>query len=761
MHLVRVLACAALLSVSGCGGGGGDDGGAGGGGGSSTISLSVPSLRFTMEGTQPPPPQSVTVTFNGAGVVAGFAPGVQAPPWLSVSAPSVSNSPVTFSISVMPLASLPFGTHTSSVRFVTGTSLSNPTGFVDMTVTFIYSEPFNVLSNPFPLAFSELAGNPDPPTPASGQLQIQGAGIPWRVTTNQPWISVHPTSGTGPATVMINLARPTLGPGIHNGEIQVIDERNGFAIRNFVTYTVTAAKLVLNRATVTFDIGPQTDVAGTTAAIVMSDELQGRSNLGDLTWQAASTAPWLQLSSTSGRTVASPNLVLSIPRAQLETLPPGFRSANIAITATDRTGHVHHVDMPVNLILRLPFVRSITPSAIEAGSSLPLRLSTEGATVEHFANLRVGSLTPQNIHQQFVGDFEVLFDMTAVPLGEHLVSFENALELQRSNATLASRALDTPPDGELVSNGVKSKLLFDRKRARLFAIDPGANEIERFQWNGAVWATLPSVAVAGLVDAELERSGFGLVILTDGALLRLPHDGDNPPLEVLHTLADRTCGRSFFRVGVPDDEQAVLTLTEGCSGDGERPPIFDLIRRQLLDVELPALPPSMIIATSDGFRAFVGASEGHPFLARVLQFDSPSEIFSQINLQSVPPTVRALDVDGIANKLLINNDTMFETTQDQRTPVPPGRVMRITRDGSRAYSYLHPPSGSRRIAVLDLDSNSLPLPEIGSIPVTVDLGDAQRHPDVSVPDTVAMTLAAEDQVLFVSGPQRIAVMRLP
>jgi hypothetical protein len=761
MKFARVLACALLLSaIGGCGGGGGDDAGSGGPStGAGNISLSPGSLQFTMEGPTPPP-QPVTVTFTGAGVVAGFAPGVPQPQWLIVSAPPASNSPVTFNISVVAPASLPFGTHTTSLRFATGTSLSNPTGFVDLPVTFNYREPF-ATSSPFPLAFAELTGNPDMPTPAAGEIRIQGAGIPWRVSTNQPWISLHPASGTGAATVQINIARPTLAPGNYQGEIQVIDDRNGHTLRHAVTYTVTAAQLVLNRTSVDFDIGPQTTEAGTMANLVLSDELQGRSTAGDLSWDVASSASWLQLSATSGRTAGAPTLVLSIPRDQLEVLPPGGRSTNIVITATDRAGQATQINVPVVFVLRLPFVRTIIPSVIEAGSSVPLRIVTEEATPDDFANLRVGSQIPQNIHRRFNSGFELLFDVSAMPLGEHLVRFENALGLWRSNATLTSRALDTPPDGELVSNGAKRKLLFDRKRALLYAIDPGDEEIERFRWNGAVWSTLTPVPVAGLVDAALERSGLSLAIITGGELLRLRHDDDNASLEVLHTLQDRSCGRSFFRIGVPDDDQAMLTLTQGCSSEGEPPVLFDLIRHQLVDAALPAMPPALVFATGDDFRSFVGASQGHPFLAALQQFDSPSNIFSSVNLSPAPATVRALDADDIGDKLLINNDTVFETFQSRRRDMTPGRVARITRDGTLAYAYLHPPGGSRRIAVLDLVSNNLAVIEIDSIAVGVDLGDAQRQPDLSVADTLAMTLAAEDRVLFVSGPQRIAVITVP
>ena len=750
--------CTCAIAACGGGGGGGD---AGSGGPSGGISISPTALQFNVEGAQPAA-QTVTVTFSGAGVVAGFAPGQTQPPWLFVSAPSVSTSPVQFTITVSP-GSLAFGTYTASLRFATGNSISNPTGFVDLPITFTYREAFSVMPSPFPFAFEEFAGNPDPPTPAAGELQIRGAGIPWSVNADQPWITLSPASGTGAATVAVGIARATLAPGTYQGEVRVVDDRNGNTRRFTVSYNVAAAQLVLDRPSVDFDIGPQTTASGTAVDVLLSDQLQGRSTSGDLSWLIASSAPWLQLSATSGRTAPATPLTVSIPRSQLEVLPPGFRATSLTITATDRAGQITQVNVPVNLNLRLPFVRTVIPRVIEPGAVAPVRITTEKLTIDDLANLRVGDQTPQSVPQHAPAEFELRFDAPALPAGAHEVRFDNALGLRRSNATLVAKALVTPSTSEIVSSGSKSKLLYDRQRDRLYAIDPGDAEIERFQWNGVSWDALAAVPVAGIVDAELERSGNALVVVTDDEVLRLPFEPDNAALASLHTLADRSCARSFFRAGVPDDDQAMISHTldlgDSCSDAGAVPVLFDLIRREAVTAPLPQLPPYTIFASSNGFRYFVGASEPHP-LAPLGQFDSPFDSYSQIRL--FPETVRALDVDSTGLNLLFNNDTIYDGVQDVDRAVPPGRVSRISGDGTRVYAYLHPTGGSRRIAVLEVPPVlSSPVSEIASVPVTVDLGDAQRDPDLAIPDTLAMALGPDDQVLFISGPQRIAVIALP
>jgi hypothetical protein len=768
VHKLPLLCCISLFcSLTACGGGGG-----GGGTSSGNITISPASMSFTQEGQSVPPTQDITATFNGAGVAVGFAPGVTQPPWLYVSqGTAVSTTQARFTITATAPGALSFGTYTSSIRIVTGTSFDNPTGFVDLPVTFTYREAFSAQPGAFPFAFTEFAGNPNPPTPASGQITITGAGIGWQISATEPWITLSATSGTGAATVNVGVARPTVGPGMYHGEIVVTNNRNSLTARLPVDYTVMPAQLVLDKTSVNFVVDPQTTNSGITSSIAISDELQGAGPAGDLPWQATSNAAWLQLSAASGRTSPTATLTASLPLTELEQLPTGSRQAKITITATDRAGQAITREILVNLDLRLPYVRAIIPSVIAANTSASLRITGEGMEPENYPDLRVGTQTPGNIHRRIIVPSEAQFDVSPLASGQHVVTFRNSLGLLRSHATLVATAIVTPATPSvIVSSGAKSRLIYDRQRARLYAVDPTDHEIERFEWDGSSWMTLSTVSVPGIVDADLERSGRNLVIITDSEIRRLPLDASSPSTTSLYTLTDRTCGRSFFHVSVPDNEEALLTLTQAaCPGGAEKVLIFDLIRGIFIDEpSAPVLVDAIVAASAREFTSYIATTKASSAINPLRNFASLTNGFSVPNIASPPDPILTLDTDATGVRVLLNNNTLAQFGVNNIRavlPGPDGRVARlgeVASDRSRVYSYVHQLGNPRRVDAREMYwSGGFSPTDLGPLAITDDLGDVGRDADLTQPDTLAMTLAEEDRLLFVSGPSRIAVLQTP
>jgi hypothetical protein len=768
MLTLRLLCCISFIcSLTACGGGGG-----GGGTSNGNIAISTGSMSFTQDGQAVSPGQDITATFNGAGVAVGFAPGVTQPPWLFISqGTALSTTQARFTITAIAPQAMPFGTYTSSVRFVTGTSFDNPTGFVDLPVTLMYREAFSAQPSAFPFAFTEFAGNPNPPTPASGQITIKGAGVGWQLSATDSWITLSATTGTGAATVTVGVARPTLGPGTYHGEIVVINNRNNLTDRLPVNYTVMPAQLVLDKTSLNFVVDPQTTNSGIISNIAISDELQGTGPAGDLPWQATSNASWLQLSVASGRTSPTATLTASLPLTQLDQLPAGSRQAKITITATDRAGQAVTREIPVNLDLKLPYVRAIIPSVIAANTPASVRITGEGMEPENYPDLRVGTQTPGNIHRRIILPSEAQFDVSPLASGQHVVTFNNALGLQRSHATLVTTAIVTPATPSIiVSSGAKSRLIYDRQRARLYAVDPTDDEIERFEWNGSSWTTLSAVSVPGIADADLERSGRNLVVITDSEIRRLPLDAASPSTTVLYTLTDRTCGRSFYHVSVPDDEQALLTLTQTmCPGGAEKVLIFDLIRGIFIDEpSAPVLVDAILATSAREFMSYIATTKASSAINQLRNFASLTNGFDVPNITSPPDPILALDTDATGVRVLLNNNTLAQFGVNNLKivlPGPDGRVARlgeVADDRSRVYSYVHQSGNPRRVDVRELFWGFGFTPtDVGSLAVADDLGDVGRDADLTQPDTLAMTLAEEDRLLFVSGPSRIAVLQTP
>ncbi len=759
-----------LASLAACGGGGGSGGGGGGGGG--TISISPTSLQFTQDGGTYPPTQDVTVTFNGAGVAAGFKPGDTQPPWLFISNPVVlSTTQIRFTITAQALTAVPAATYKSSIRFATGTSLSNPTGYVDLPVSFTYREAFSVVPSANPLQFAELAGNPGATTPASEHLAIAGSGINWQITATQPWIKLSATSGTGAATVDVSVARPSLPPGVYQGEIDLTNDRDTNVAKLPVTYTVTAAQLVLDKSSLSFTVDASTTTAGLSSSISISDDLQGQSGTGDLSWHATADVPWLVLSASSGRTSPATMLGVSISATQLEQLPPAYYGGTVSITATDRAGQSRQYSIPVTFNLLLPFVRAVVPNFIAANSATSLRITGEGLDPATYPDMRVGTQAPQNIHQRFVLPSEALFDLPAQSVGQYVVTFVNALGLTRSDAIVNVSSAAPPSPGVIVSAGTKSRLIYDQVRQRLYAVNPGAGRIDRFAWNASTstWDTMASVTLAGVVDAALERSNRDLIAITDTQMFRIALDAASPVPAAIFTLGDTSCGRSLFQIGVMDVEQALVTLIQKtCPGGVDPPVIFDLVR----DVPVITSPVNIGVAagvvaiSSREFGNFIGAAQ--PMSPNVFfRIDSLSDYLFSLYFPVSPAVVRALDVDATAAVTLVNNDTVayvsgYDASADVPMPAPIGRVARLGGYNNsivRIYSYVYPPAGSRHVDVRNLNGNGFT--DLGPISIADDLGDAARDADLSTPDTLAMTPAIDEHLLFLSGPSRIVVLSTP
>jgi hypothetical protein len=86
----------------------------------------------------------------------------------------------------------------------------------------------------------------------------------------------------------------------------------------------------------------------------------------------------------------------------------------------------------------------------------------------------------------------------------------------------------------------------------------------------------------------------------------------------------------------------------------------------------------------------------------------------------------------------------------------------VASDRSRVYSYVHQLGNPRRVDAREMYwSGGFSPTDLGPLAIADDLGDVGRDADLTQPDTLAMTLAEEDRLLFVSGPSRIAVLQTP
>jgi hypothetical protein len=129
-------------------------------------------------------------------------------------------------------------------------------GDATVAVTMAVPSPFPVLDvSPTSLAFSSMTSNK--------YLNVTNAGtnnLQWSITSDQPWLSVDPVSGTNDAQVAVNVDRTGLADGTYNGNL--------FVTSNGGDATVTVTMVVSPVSTEAGAICLFSDQTGTECNIV-------------------------------------------------------------------------------------------------------------------------------------------------------------------------------------------------------------------------------------------------------------------------------------------------------------------------------------------------------------------------------------------------------------------------------------------------------------------------------------------------------------
>jgi uncharacterized protein (TIGR03437 family) len=194
-----------------------------------TVSPSTLTFSYQQNGASPAA-QNIQVT--GGQAFTAAATTASGGTWLAVT-PTSGTGNVTLSVTVSP-TTLPAGTYTGTIT-VTPTGGTAQTISVTLAVTAVA-----VLSaSPNPLAFVYMVGNP---APAAQSLSVtsSGAAIAFTaVASSSGWLSVTPTAGTTPATLMVTINTADIGAGSYSGSI-ALNSGSTLLFTVNVTLTVTA-----------------------------------------------------------------------------------------------------------------------------------------------------------------------------------------------------------------------------------------------------------------------------------------------------------------------------------------------------------------------------------------------------------------------------------------------------------------------------------------------------------------------------------------
>jgi hypothetical protein len=368
-HLLHVSSCLLLIALTACGGGGG----AGGGAPATSISVTPSSITFTaIEGDPSPAPATAQVSFHGAGVVVGYAPGVPQPAWLTVAQQgTATTSTVDFSLTASDTATV--GTRTTTVRFVTGLADQTQVVFADLPVTFtVTPSDLAVSTNPTSLTFTANAGSAPP---AAQNVTVTFKGSSLSVSGTPAWLTLTPPANpnASPATYSVAV-NSTAFPGgtSQSADLVFTTAQTGSTLQRTATvhvvfnvvqsFDVTAAATPLAFTSIAKSTQPPQPAAGYALSVVGSQA----------SWSVSADQPWIMFSPASGTNAGSISVT-----AVGTGLAKGAFNGNIVITdsnsMTTRSFPVTLVNRAANLTVapaRLSFNIDSTSAASALSQSV-------------------------------------------------------------------------------------------------------------------------------------------------------------------------------------------------------------------------------------------------------------------------------------------------------------------------------------------------------------------------------------------------------
>ena len=273
--------------------------------------------------------QAVTLANAGAGALRWVAASGAA--WLSVSPASGTlaggeNTTVVLDLATAPLAA---GDYTGTVTFtpLDGNGVSRSVT-VSLTVT---APPGRLAAAPTSLTATATAGV----APPAQTLQLSNPGgqpLTWSASTNQPWLSVSPATGTlapgATATLTVNYTTAALAAGSYAAVLTVAaPTASNTPLTVPVALSVNPAPptLALSASVLADTTGVGTSPAARTVQLTNSGGQP-------LTWNATTNQSWLSVSPAQGTLAAGASVTLTVSYAT-SALPAGGYSGLVGITS--------------------------------------------------------------------------------------------------------------------------------------------------------------------------------------------------------------------------------------------------------------------------------------------------------------------------------------------------------------------------------------------------------------------------------------------
>lgn len=303
-----------VLLVSGCGGSSDNNP-------RFSISTNVSELKFSNQVLNTSDDSfSVNVSFQGEGLLVGFAPGADVVPWLEFSLENTTDNSATLKVDVINEDRIAPGSFNTVVRLSTGSVAQNTFEHQDIDVSLLV---WQLTPNTNLVSFGETFGAT---SIASQSFELTSVSDnQWQLSSDLPWLSFDASSGTGTSTVTVNVDLSAItAPGLSQGNITITEVTSGdtrllpveLGLDNLYLYAEQAHVGLVNTANIS-ELSRQVAILS--------------NNLTDFTWQAQTDADWLTL------TQSSDGQFLTITADPNSAAANSLNRATITLTSSDIT----------------------------------------------------------------------------------------------------------------------------------------------------------------------------------------------------------------------------------------------------------------------------------------------------------------------------------------------------------------------------------------------------------------------------------------
>ncbi len=435
----------------------------------SNLTATPSSLSFTYTpGTPLPPAQTIALApASGSGTVplASVTTDVS---WLKVNSPT--SAPATLQVTINP-GLLSAGTYSGDV-LVKG--LGSPTTSLEIPVTITITAAPAITAAPTSLAFTYQIGG-TVPAPQSISVSAGANQLSFTATSPGIWLTLSPTRGTTPGTILVTANPVGLAPGEYSGTINVTASGATGVAAVAVTLTVTGTpQLTVTPSQLSFS-APVGGSAPPAQALTIT------SANGPLSFTASAGSVWLSVTPNGGTTPATVSVT-----ANPAGLTAGTYNGTINITPVGSpTPQLVLVTLLVGNGSTTPTITGIinAASGVVGTVSPGMAISIFGTTLGPQTAATFAAPPDGGTIATLLGGTQVLFDGTPAPILYTSATQVNAL---------------VP-----------------------FAVATKANTVITVEYNGNTSATLtlPIIpAEPGLFTADASGKGEGAILNQDGSI---------------------------------------------------------------------------------------------------------------------------------------------------------------------------------------------------------------------------------------------------